>query len=105
MNKNGFKEVVLGLSGGIDSALVACIAHDALGADRVRVLIMPSMYSSEATQSDAEMMAENLGIRYDYIAISDVFDSYITSLDEMSSPGPSRAWPRRTCRRASAAIC
>ena len=76
VNKNGFKEVVLGLSGGIDSALTLCIACDALGPDRARVLIMPSEYSSEATQSDAARIAENLGIRQDQIAISDVLSAY-----------------------------
>jgi len=76
VNKNGFKEVVLGMSGGIDSALTACIACDALGKDRVRVLVMPSEFSSNETQSDAELMAANLGIRCDRVAISDVFEAY-----------------------------
>ncbi|MCL5103666.1 MAG: NAD+ synthase [Armatimonadetes bacterium] len=80
VNKNGFKEVVLGLSGGIDSAITACIACDALGPERVRVLIMPSIFSSKETQGDAEVMARNLGIRFDYIAINDIFDSYNRSL-------------------------
>ncbi|MCL5105440.1 MAG: NAD+ synthase [Armatimonadetes bacterium] len=83
VNKNSFKEVVLGLSGGIDSAITACIACDALGPDRVRVLIMPSMYSSNETQSDAEVTARNLGIRFDYIAINEVFDAYNRSLAEV----------------------
>lgn len=80
VNKNGFKEVILGLSGGIDSALTACVAMDALGADRVRVLVMPSMYSSDETQSDAEIMAQNLGIRHDRIVITDIFEAYERSL-------------------------
>ncbi|MCL5103928.1 MAG: NAD+ synthase [Armatimonadetes bacterium] len=80
VNKNGFKEVVLGLSGGIDSAITACIACDALGPERVRVLIMPSIFSSKETQGDAEITARNLGIRFDYIAINDIFDSYNRSL-------------------------
>ncbi|MCE5198942.1 MAG: NAD+ synthase [Armatimonadota bacterium] len=83
VNKNGFKEVVLGMSGGIDSAITACVAVDALGADRVRVLIMPSMFSSDATQSDAQKAADNLGIRADWIAISDIFDSYNRALSEV----------------------
>lgn len=83
VEKNGFSQVVLGLSGGIDSALVACVAVDALGKDRVRVLIMPSIYSSNETQSDAEVLAKNLGIRYDYIPISDVFEAYKKSLADV----------------------
>lgn len=80
VTKNGFKEVVLGLSGGIDSAITAAIAADALGPDKVRALVMPSEYSSEATQSDAELIAANLGIRCDRIAISDVFEAYKRTL-------------------------
>ncbi len=80
VNKNGFREVVLGMSGGIDSALTACVACDALGADRVRVVVMPSEYSSNETQSDAELISANLGIRCDRIAINDVFAAYKKSL-------------------------
>ena len=80
VNKNGFKEVVLGLSGGIDSAITAVIACDALGADKVRVLIMPSEFSSNETQSDAEIQAQMLGIRHDKIWIGDVYDSYNKAL-------------------------
>ena len=80
VNKNGFREVVLGMSGGIDSALTACVACDALGADRVRVLVMPSEFSSNETQSDAELISVNLGIRCDRITISDVFESYKETL-------------------------
>jgi len=83
VNKNGFNEVVLGLSGGIDSALVACVAADALGPERVRVLIMPSMFSSNETQSDAEVLAKNLGIRYDRIPIGETYGSYNTALAEV----------------------
>ena len=61
--KNGFKQVVMGISGGIDSALTACIAADALGADRVNTVSMPSRYSSEGTKSDARETAERLGVR------------------------------------------
>src|SRR5215216_2482752 len=62
VHKNGFQHVVLGLSGGIDSTLVALIAADALGADRVTAAVMPSRYSSEGTQSDARALAASLGI-------------------------------------------
>jgi NAD+ synthase (glutamine-hydrolysing) len=61
VDKNGFGEVVFGLSGGIDSALVAMVAVDALGPDRVNCVVMPSTYSAEATQSDARTIAQNLG--------------------------------------------
>lgn len=80
VNKNGFREVVLGMSGGIDSALTACIAVDALGANRVKALVMPSEFSSTETQSDAELMCRNLGIRYDRVPISEVFEAYKSTL-------------------------
>ncbi len=80
VDKNGFNEVILGMSGGIDSALTACIACDALGPDRVRVLVMPSMYSSAETQADAELVAQNLGIRHDRIVITDIFEAYNSAL-------------------------
>ncbi|MHB9037857.1 MAG: NAD+ synthase [Armatimonadota bacterium] len=83
VNKNGFKEVILGMSGGIDSAITACVAVDALGKDRVRVLIMPSIYSSKETQSDAETIAKNLGIRFDWVPIADIFDSYNRTLADV----------------------
>jgi NAD+ synthase (glutamine-hydrolysing) len=63
VEKNGFEEVVFGLSGGIDSSLVALIAVDALGADRVTSVVMPSPYSAEETQADARRTAENLGTK------------------------------------------
>ena len=62
LTKNGFRHVVLGLSGGIDSTLVLCVAVDALGADRVTAVTMPSRYSSEGTRSDAKTLAANLGV-------------------------------------------
>jgi NAD+ synthase (glutamine-hydrolysing) len=64
VNKNGFERVVVALSGGIDSALVALVAVDALGADRVTFVSMPSPYSSEGTRADARAIAENLGARF-----------------------------------------
>ena len=62
VTKNGFETVVFGLSGGVDSALVACLAVDALGAERVRAVIMPSPYSSPETQADARALAAGLGV-------------------------------------------
>ncbi|WP_171175932.1 NAD+ synthase [Ruegeria sp. HKCCD8929] len=69
--KTGFKKVLLGLSGGVDSALVATIAVDALGADNVRCVMLPSEYTSQSSLDDAEAVAEALGVRYDYVPISE----------------------------------
>ena len=71
MRKTGFKKVLLGLSGGIDSALVATIAADALGPDNVRCVMLPSEYTSQASLDDAEALAKALGCRYDYLPISE----------------------------------
>lgn len=79
-SKMGFSKAILGLSGGIDSALTACLAVDALGKDQVRVLLMPSQYSSEGSVLDAKDLAENLGIQYDIIPIADVFEEYNSTL-------------------------
>ncbi len=80
VEKNGFSSVVLGLSGGIDSALVACLATDALGPERVNVAIMPSPYSSPATQSDAHALAGALGVSAHELAIEAVMDAYTQTL-------------------------
>jgi NAD+ synthase (glutamine-hydrolysing) len=76
VEKNGFRHAVLGLSGGIDSALVACVAVDALGAERVSVAIMPSPYSSEETQRDARRLAENLGVEQVELGIASAMEAY-----------------------------
>jgi NAD+ synthase (glutamine-hydrolysing) len=81
VEKNGFGAVVLGLSGGIDSALVACLAVDALGAERVNVAIMPSPYSSAATQRDARELAGTLGVRVHELAIQPAMDAYTRTLE------------------------
>jgi NAD+ synthetase len=75
VHKCGFKSVIVGLSGGIDSALVAVLAADALGADRVLGVSMPARYSSEGSLSDAGALAKNLGIRYEVLPIEPVFQS------------------------------
>ncbi|MBN1291351.1 MAG: NAD+ synthase [Candidatus Latescibacteria bacterium] len=80
IRKNGFTKVVIGLSGGIDSALVAVIAARALGPDNVIGVTMPSRYTSEGTRSDAEVLADNLGIRFMEIPISGVFDTFNDTL-------------------------
>ena len=78
--KNGFKQVVIGISGGIDSALTACIAADALGEEMVNAVSMPSRYSSEGTRSDAQATAERLGVQYREIPIETVYRAYLESL-------------------------
>ncbi len=78
--KCGFTRVTIGLSGGIDSALTACIAVDALGAENVLGLSMPSQYSSPGSIEDSRALAANLGIRFEVLPIGEVFDSYRKSL-------------------------
>jgi len=83
VEKNGFSQVVMGLSGGIDSALVAAIAVDALGAGRVSVVIMPSPYSSSETQDDARALAANLGVTARELPIAPAMDAYEATLSEV----------------------
>ncbi|KIC38304.1 NAD+ synthase [Leisingera sp. ANG-M7] len=71
MGKTGFKKVLLGLSGGVDSAIVAAIAVDALGAENVRCVMLPSEYTSRESLDDAEAVAKALGVHYDYVPISE----------------------------------
>ena len=80
VNKNGFPSILLGLSGGIDSALVLAIAVDALGADRVRCVMMPSPYTAEISWIDARNMAKRMGVRYDEISIVPEFDAFKATL-------------------------
>jgi NAD+ synthase (glutamine-hydrolysing) len=82
VEKNGFQHVCLGLSGGIDSTLVALVAVDALGADRCTFVTMPSRYSSEGTRSDAKVLAENLGVRCIEIPIAPAMEAYDEMLAE-----------------------
>jgi len=80
LRKTGFKKVLLGLSGGIDSAIVAAIAVDALGADAVRCVMLPSEYTSQGSLEDAKAIAENLGCRYDYVPITEGRDAITNTL-------------------------
>jgi NAD+ synthase (glutamine-hydrolysing) len=81
VRKNGFPGVILGLSGGIDSALVLAIACDALGADQVRAVMMPFRYTSNMSQEDAAKQAALLGIRYDVITIEPIYEATIAQLE------------------------
>ena len=80
-DKHGFPGVVLGLSGGIDSALVATIACDAIGPDRVRAVMMPFHYTSAMSREDAAEQAELLGIRYDIIPIEKIYEATVRELE------------------------
>lgn len=82
ITKNGFKKVLIGLSGGIDSSLVAAVATDALGPSNVVGVLMPSRYSSSGSVSDAELLGRNLGIKYITIPIEKVYQAYIETLAE-----------------------
>ncbi|MEY3690765.1 MAG: hypothetical protein RJB57_420 [Actinomycetota bacterium] len=81
VTKNGFTDVVIGLSGGIDSSIVAAVAVDALGADRVHGVAMPSRYSSQGSLDDAAALAANLGIDHRVISIEPAFTSYLAMLE------------------------
>jgi NAD+ synthase (glutamine-hydrolysing) len=85
IGKNGFPGVLIGLSGGIDSALVLAVAVDALGADRVHTVMMPSPYTADISWLDAREMAARLGVRYDEIAIAPMFDAFRASLAPLFS--------------------
>ena len=80
VTKNGFPGVIIGLSGGVDSALVLAIAVDALGPEKVRAVMMPSPYTSDISQIDASDMAGRLKVAYDEIPISDCFSSFLSTL-------------------------
>ncbi|BAL96154.1 NAD+ synthase [Rubrivivax gelatinosus] len=80
LGKNGFPGAIIGLSGGIDSALVLAVAVDALGADKVRAVMMPSPYTADISWIDARDMAARLGVRYDEIDIAPMFDTFRAAL-------------------------
>lgn len=88
LGKTGFKSVVLGLSGGIDSALTAALAVKALGPDKVLGVAMPSMYSSEGSVSDALALAKNLGIRCETLPIAAIYERYTQSLSPLFADTP-----------------
>jgi NAD+ synthase len=83
VNKNGFKNVVLGLSGGIDSAICAALSVDALGEERVRCIMMPYKYTSKDSFADAEACAKALGCRYDIVPIFKPVDGFMEALGDL----------------------
>ena len=82
LGKNGFPGAIIGLSGGIDSALTLCVAVDALGADKVRAVMMPSPYTAEISLADSREMVRLLGVRYDEIAIEPAMTTFATMLEK-----------------------
>jgi NAD+ synthase (glutamine-hydrolysing) len=80
LGKNGFPGALLGLSGGIDSALTLCIAADAIGADRVHAVMMPSQFTADMSVEDSREMVRRLGVRYSEIAIKPMFDTFMQAL-------------------------
>jgi len=82
VDKNGFPGALIGLSGGIDSALVVAIACDALGPERVRAVMMPSPYTADISLADSRALVKNLGVRYDEISIEPAFDAFLATLKE-----------------------
>jgi NAD+ synthase (glutamine-hydrolysing) len=81
VRKNRFRQVVMGISGGIDSALTACIAADAIGKDHVNAISMPSRYSSTGTRTDARDTAERLGVNFKEIPIETIYGAYLETLE------------------------
>ena len=97
VRKNAMPSVILGLSGGIDSALTAAIAVDALGPAAVHGVALPSAYSSQHSQDDAADLARRTGLTFRSISIESMVDAF------QAATAADRAWPRRTCRHACAA--
>ena len=83
VQKHGFPGVVIGLSGGIDSALVAAIACDAIGPDKVRAIMMPFRYTSTMSQEDAAEQAERMGFTYDVVPIAPIYDATVGQLEPL----------------------
>jgi NAD+ synthase (glutamine-hydrolysing) len=104
VEKNGFRHVLLGLSGGIDSALVACLAADALGAERVSAAVMPSRYSSSETQHDARALAATLGVTLHELPIDGVLEAYLHSLHGELAGNPGEAPAAEASSTAPAAV-
>lgn len=104
VNKNGFPGVVLGLSGGIDSALVAAMSVDALGAERVRCVMLPYKYTAQESLDDAAACAKALGVRYDILPIAPVVEGFTASLASTFAGLPSDVTEENLQSRARGTI-
>ena len=105
VGKNRFPGVILGLSGGIDSALTLAVAVDALGADKVRAVMMPSPYTAQISLDDAREMAQQPGRALRRARIKPAFDAYLATLARRVRGHCRPTPPKRTSRRAYAASC
>jgi NAD+ synthase (glutamine-hydrolysing) len=103
-HKCGFTKAVVGLSGGVDSALVAAVAADALGHDNVLGLSLPSMYTSDASKRDAESLAKTLGIQFKQISIQPVFDKYMDEFQKLFVGMPADATEQNIQARVRASL-
>ncbi len=104
LDKNGFPGAVLGLSGGVDSALTLCIAADALGAHRVRAVMMPSPYTAQMSLDDSRELVRRLGVRYDELSIEPAMRTYATMLEPLFAGIPPTAWADTTAENLQARI-
>jgi NAD+ synthase/NAD+ synthase (glutamine-hydrolysing) len=104
VKKCGFQKVLVGLSGGIDSALTACIAVDALGGENVMGVAMPTQFSSQGSLDDAHALAKNLGLSFEIIPIAAVFDSYVKALEPAFQGCPSDVTEENVQSRIRGAI-
>ena len=104
LGKNGFPGAIIGLSGGIDSALTLCVAVDALGAERVRAVMMPSPYTAQMSLDDSREMVRRLGVRYDEIAIEPAMNTYAATLEPLFAGLPPTVWPDTTPENIQARI-
>lgn len=104
IRKCGFTRAVIGLSGGIDSALTACVAADALGASNVAGIAMPSRYSSKGSVDDAEALARNLGIGYHLVPIEGIYQSYLEAVTPLFEGRPADTTEENLQARARGAV-
>ncbi|MBI4996441.1 MAG: NAD+ synthase [Rhodocyclales bacterium] len=104
LGKNGFPGAILGLSGGIDSALTLAIAVDALGPERVRAVMMPSPHTADMSLDDSREMVRRLGVRYDEIAIEPAMNTYAAMLEPLFAGLPPTAWADTTPENIQARI-